>query len=311
MFSMQIQLGWIKWLVLPAALLMTTTVWADKVRYKPFILAKTAQSDLATAVQEAKKNLQAGQFQVVGEVTPYDNTHILIVTHPELLTQAAKSEFGAFGAAQRVTLTRVDNQVQVSFTNPTYLAHAYRMQSDLSTISAGLKQALGYVREYGHDKGLTGEDLRDYQYKWLMPYFDDRLELARYKSQQEAISRVTKVMTKSGNTVNKVYQIDLPGKDETVIGVQLKGKNNDDCSSDHYIMSRIDFDKTKSSAHLPYEVVIKNGKVYTLPAEFRIAISFPGLSMMGSNSFASIMCAPDSIKSTLTKAVGGTQEEEF
>jgi len=32
---------------------------------------------------------------------------------------------------------------------------------------------------------------------------------------------------------------------------------------------------------------------------------------MGSNSFASIMCAPDSIKAALTKAVGGKLESDF
>lgn len=73
-------------------------------------------------------------------------------------------------------------------------------------------------------------------------------------------------------------------------------------------MSRIDFKDVRSTGHLPYEVVISNGQVYALPAEFRIAINFPDLSMMGSNSFASIMCAPDSIKETLTKAVGGSYE---
>jgi hypothetical protein len=51
--------------------------------------------------------------------------------------------------------------------------------------------------------------------------------------------------------------------------------------------------------------------VYTLPAEFRIAISFPDLSMMGSNSFASIMCAPNAIKTALTKASGGTESSNW
>jgi hypothetical protein len=45
--------------------------------------------------------------------------------------------------------------------------------------------------------------------------------------------------------------------------------------------------------------------VYALPAKFRIAINFPDLSMMGSHSFFSIMCAPKSIKKALTAAAGG------
>ena len=74
-------------------------------------------------------------------------------------------------------------------------------------------------------------------------------------------------------------------------------------------MEKIDFKAIKSSGHLPYEMVISGNKVYALPAEFRIAISFPDLSMMGSNSFASIMCAPNAIKSALTFGAGGTAEE--
>ena len=45
--------------------------------------------------------------------------------------------------------------------------------------------------------------------------------------------------------------------------------------------------------------------MYALPAEFRIAINFPDLSMMGDNSFMSIMCAPEAIEAALTSVVGG------
>jgi hypothetical protein len=74
-------------------------------------------------------------------------------------------------------------------------------------------------------------------------------------------------------------------------------------------MERIDFKDIKSSGHLPYDVVVKGKRAYTLPAEFRIAISFPDLKMMGSNSFASIMCAPTAIEKTLTLGSGGTIDE--
>ena len=82
-----------------------------------------------------------------------------------------------------------------------------------------------------------------------------------------------------------------------------------DCSGDKYIMSKIDFKALKSTGHLPYEVVISKGTVYALPAEFRIALSFPDLSMMGSNSFASIMCAPTAINEALALGVGGEYVE--
>jgi hypothetical protein len=76
-------------------------------------------------------------------------------------------------------------------------------------------------------------------------------------------------------------------------------------------MSRIDFKDTRSTGHLPYEIVISGNKVYALPAEFRIAISFPDLSMIGSNSFASIMCAPNAIQEALTYGSGGKIADDF
>ena len=143
-----------------------------------------------------------------------------------------------------------------------------------------------------------------------MPYFDDNLDLADYGNQQIAIEKVEAALKNNKVGVKKVYRIDLAGKEETVIGVSMAGLGNLDCSGDKYIMNEIDFKKVKSTGHLPYEIVISKGAVYALPAEFRIAISFPDLSMMGSNSFMSIMCAPLAIQEALTVAVGGEFVED-
>ncbi|HEY5602911.1 MAG TPA: hypothetical protein VIM41_07385 [Gammaproteobacteria bacterium] len=279
---------------------------------KTFILAKTASGDVASTVSETREKLSSAGFEIVGEYTPYSDATIIIVTNDTLKQNAAASDFGAFGAAQRVAVTKVKDQVQVAFTNPVYMAHAYRMKSDLSDVAGQLKQALGDQGEYGPDKGVDAGKLRKYHYKWLMPYFDDRLQLTDYKSHEEALEKVESALqsdNKSG--VKKIYRIDIPGKQETVIGVSLAGAKNVECSGDKYIMDRIDFKDVRSTGHLPYEIVIAGNKVYALPAEFRIAISFPDLSMIGSNSFASIMCAPDAIQTALTYGSGGKKESDY
>jgi len=279
---------------------------------KTYILAEKKPGDTATVTADTKSKLSNAGFDVVGEYSPYADATILVVTNDTLKQNAAASKFGSFGAAQRVTITKVNDEVQVAFTNPIYMANAYRMKSDLSDVAAQLKQALGDLGEYGPDKGLSAEDLRDYHYKWLMPYFSDRIELANYKSYEEAIEKVESTL-KSDNKggAKEVYRIDIPGKQETVVGVNMQGPKNVDCSGDKYIMSRIDFKDTRSTGHLPYEVVISGNKVYTLPAEFRIAISFPDLSMVGSNSFASIMCAPTAIQKALTYGTGGKLDDGY
>ena len=279
---------------------------------KPYVLAATTSGDVAGVVADSKSKLTDAGFEVIGEYSPYTDAVIIIVTNDALKQNAAASDFGAFGAAQRVTVTKVKDQVQLAFTNPVYMANAYRMKSDLSDVAGQLKQALGDQGEYGPDKGLSAEDLHDYHYKWLMPYFYDRLQLATYKSYDEAVEKVESALQSNNKGgVKKVYRVDIPGKQESVIGVQMLGPDNVECSGDKYIMGRIDFKDTRSTGHLPYEVVISNNKVYALPAEFRIAISFPDLSMIGSNSFASIMCAPNAIQKALTYGTGGKLDEDF
>jgi hypothetical protein len=78
---------------------------------------------------------------------------------------------------------------------------------------------------------------------------------------------------------------------------------------DKYIMSEIDFKDVKSAAHLPYEILVSGNKAYALYARFRIATSFPDLSMMGSNSFMNIMKSPEAIRKALVQAAGGKFEE--
>ena len=61
----------------------------------------------------------------------------------------------------------------------------------------------------------------------------------------------------------------------------MKGEGDNKYMDDKYIMSEIDFQDVKSTAHLPYDILVSGNKVYALYARFRIAISFPDLSMMG------------------------------
>jgi len=98
--------------------------------------------------------------------------------------------------------------------------------------------------------------------------------------------------------------VDVPGRQETIFGVAMKGATEaDKYMDDRFIMSEIDFHDIKSTAHLPYEILVSGNKVYALYARFRIAINFPDLSMMGQNSFMNIMKAPEAIRAALQKSV--------
>jgi uncharacterized protein (DUF302 family) len=297
-----------RWFAVFCLALLAGTAIADDL-LKPFVLAYKGPGDQAAKVEEVKKALTANGFQVVGSYTPYPGTTIIAVTNDELKRTAAQSEHGGFGAAMRVAVVKAGNEVQVSYTNPAYWANAYRMKNDLAGVSAALEKALGRVEEFGA-KGLSASKLRKYHYMMGMEYFDEPSVLAEYKSYEEGVKTVEANLAKGVAGVTKVYRIDIPGKQETVFGVAMKGKTEaDKYMDDKYIMSEIDFKEVKSAAHLPYEILVSGNKAYALYARFRIAVSFPDLSMMGKNSFMNIMKSPEAIRKALTLAAGGEFEE--
>jgi hypothetical protein len=297
-----------RWFAVFCLALLAGTAIADDL-LKPFVLAYKGPGDQAAKVEEVKKALTASGFQVVGSYTPYPGTTLIAVTNDELKRTAAQSEHGGFGAAMRVAVVKAGNEVQVSYTNPAYWANAYRMKNDLAGVSAALEKALGRVEEFGA-KGLSASKLRKYHYMMGMEYFDEPSVLAEYKSYEEGVKTVEANLAKGVAGVTKVYRIDIPGKQETVFGVAMKGKTEaDKYMDDKYIMSEIDFKEVKSAAHLPYEILVSGNKAYALYARFRIAVSFPDLSMMGKNSFMNIMKSPEAIRKALTLAAGGEFEE--
>lgn len=278
-------------------------VMADDEKLRPFVLGSKGAGTLEEKTGQAKTALIAGGFTVAGEYSPYPDANILIVTNDDLKKNAADSEHGGFGAVQRVSITKANDEIQVSYTNPIYMSNVYRMKSDLIGVSAGLATALGRIEEFGA-KGMTAKQARKYHYMLGMEYFDEPSVLAEYASYEEAVQSVDAKLTANDNGVTKVYRVDVPGKQESLFGVAMKGVTEaDKYMDDRFIMSEIDFRDIKSTAHLPYEVLVSGNKVYALYARFRIAISFPDLSMMGKNSFMNIMKTPDAIRDVLKKTV--------
>jgi hypothetical protein len=270
---------------------------------KPFVLGSKGAGDLAAKVEATKTALTGAGFTIVGSYSPYANTTILVATNDELKATAAKSENGGFGAGQRVSVVKVKDEVQVAYANPTYWANIFRMSGDLKATADKLQAALGKVEEFGA-KGLTAEQLRKYHYTMMMPYFDDADKLVLHPSHEAAVKAVEDGLAAGKFGVTKVYRIDIPGKKEVVFGVAMKGEGNNKIMDDKFIMSEVDFKDVKSAAHLPYEVLVVDRFVYALSAKFRIAASFPDLSMMGDNSFMRIKECPDAIKKALAYTSG-------
>ena len=270
---------------------------------KPFVLASKGTGNLAATSADVTAKLQGAGFEIVGTYAPYPTANIIIVTNDALKSTAAKTEFGGYGVAQRVAITDMNGEIQVSYTNPPYMAAAYRMDGDLMNVKDMLKGALGDQGEYGPKDGMTAKQLSGYHYMFLMPYFDDPNILGSAKSHQEMVDTVEANLAKGVGDITKVYRIDVPGKEETVFGVAMKSAQQD--QDDAWIMSEIDFKDVRSTAHLPVEILVSGKKAYALSARFRIAINFPDLSMAGDNSFMNIMSSPVSIQRAQTLVAGG------
>lgn len=290
------------WVISLLMAVMTVSQAEESELHKPFVLASmqalSDENPFEAIVKSTKDSLTKSGFEIVGDYTPYPQTQVIAISNDALKEHASQSEKGGFGAVQRVSITTVQDKVQIAYTNPTYMAHVYRMQGDLSAVTAQLKQALGAQQAFGA-KGLTEAKLRKYHYKIMMPYFDDPFELAEFASYDEAVAAVENGLAANKGGTQKVYRVDVPGKSESVFGVALS--NN--CSGDEFIMNKIDFADVKSTPHLPYELMVEGNRVLALHAKFRIAQSFPDLSMVGSNSFFSIMCAPGEIEDALASVI--------
>ena len=287
--------------------LSAAVAFAQDAVLKPFVLGSKGTGDVAQKVEATKAALTKAGFTVAGSYSPYANTTVIGVTNDELRSTAAKSEHGGYGAAMRVAVVKAKDEVQVSYTNPPYWANVYRMNGELRDTAAKLQAALGRIEEFGAN-GLTPAQLRKYHYAFGMEYFNEDNNFVGYGSHDEALKAVEAGLAAGKQGVSKVYRVDVAGKKEVLFGVAMKGSGDSKQMDDAYLMSEIDFRDVKSAAHLPYDILVSDNKVYAQYARFRIAVSFPDLSMMGANSFMNIMKSPEAIREALALTVGGKKD---
>ncbi len=295
-----------QWLTgaLVLGLTLSTAAVAARVRYKPFVLGHiVTKGSMSQVVMNTRKALTTHGFRVVGGYTPFANTTILCATDPELLNAAAHAKFGGFGAVERVSLTKVHGNWQVSYVNPAYTAVAYGLGPLPKTVAA-LKAALGAQKTFGSRRGLTRGELKpgNYHYALFMPYFDNVDRIRKFPNHMAAVNTIHANLMKHVGTSSFVYQVNVPGapKPTTVFGVGIKsGKGGD-----HHILHIIDDHTDKGYAYLPYEMMVMGRRVIALRPRYRIAVNFPDTSMMGSHGFMNIMSAPPAIRKVLREVAG-------
>lgn len=276
---------------------------------KPYILGVETTESIADIKTKLHSNLVANNIEIVGEYQPANdkNRWIVIFTSNEL--EAAVQKVGGitcFAATLRIGITKENGKTLVSYTNPIYWGNAY-FREDYSKVSSlynslnknmvNTMNALGEFKNtpFGSEEGINASDLHKYHYMMGMPYFDDTIELEDFESHKAAIDKIDASIKKGVPNVKQVYKVNIPNEELTLYGFALSG---DDGESN--FMPIIDISSPKHTAFLPYEVLVIGKEVHILHGRYRIALSFPDLTM---STFTKIMSTPGDIEDLLEQLV--------
>jgi hypothetical protein len=271
----------------------------------PYILAGIDQGTRQEVQARIEERLIAEDFEVLGSYSPAgeEQLGVVCVTTEQLKASAAKSGgLLGFAAVLRVGLNQTESGVEVSYTNPIYWGTAYyrkefpQVAETYNLLDQQFRKALADLPEsrfeaFGSKKGITPAKLQKYHYMMAMPYFDDVVELDSGSSYDDAVARIESRAAAEDSTVEIVYSIKFPEQEMALYGTALTGENGET-----KFLPKIDFKDPRHIPFLPYEMLVLKDKVVSLHGKYRIALSFPDLSM---GTFMKIGSTPGDIADAL------------
>jgi hypothetical protein len=295
--------------LIPIFIMLMAGFAATSQTLKPYILGTTSSGTIEEAKALTKSGLENAGFTIVGEYMPVEDASrwVIVISHPAL-DNAVKTVGGLTGFAStlRLALTKEESIINISYTNPPYWGNAYfrddfdKVASDYSKIEAAFKQSVANVGEakgtpFGSEEGEEIEDLRKYHYMFGMPYFDETKDFGDFNTYEAAIEKIEKSLKWGKPGLKLIYRHDVPGTKLTLYGFGLSGE-----TGEGNFMPKIDLTTPKHTAFLPYELLVKDNEVHMLHGRFRIALSFPDLTM---RTFTKIMSTPGDIQDLLKQLV--------
>lgn len=275
--------------------------WAPLVHaLSPYVQGDSlARGDVQRLQQQVASKLSGAGLKVVGRYTPsgLSDYGVVVATDGDVLNAIRDIGGGSIvGAAVRVG---VKSDGSVSYINPEYWYRAFfgkkfnRHQQAVKSLESRLKQALGDRGTFGGD--VPQDTLAGYRYMFGLESFDDPTLLKAHSSFDAAIATVRKNLSAGERQTREVYEVVLPKKQLAVFGVAM----TDRATGEGAWVNKLIPDYI---AALPYEIYVVGGDVYTLHPRFRIALSWPALTM---GTFLKIGNTPAEILATLTPVAGG------
>ncbi|MFA5045467.1 MAG: hypothetical protein WC542_06030 [Paludibacter sp.] len=283
--------------------------WAFAQNLKPYVVGFETTEPVAVIQQKVTTLLDQNGMKVIGQYQPANdkNRAVIVFTSSELENSIKKiGGLTGFAAVLRVGITNENGKTVVSYTNPQYWGNAY-FRADFDNVAGNyaaltLKlektmKALGTFvgKPYGSKAGIAAKDLRKYHYMMAMPYFEDVVTLGSFNSYASALNTIDANLKKGVPNVKLVSKVTIPGKDLTLYCFALSGEKGES-----KFLPIIDITQPKQTAFLPYEVLVSGNKVLMLHGRYRIALSFPDLTMV---TFTKIMSAPGDIETLLKQVV--------
>jgi len=289
----------------------TLSANAAREKFKPFVLSEISHKAMDKLKTELKGKIKQSPFSIIAEYSPYKDAYIYIITSDRLKALASESSYGGFAAPQRISLTKTKNEmideIQISYTNPVFMQHAYRMyNADMQPVLEQMKQSFGFKEFFG-GKGLSSRQLKRYSYSFGLEDFDSFFELPKYGTYKEALNALNKGFADKSNGISLVYKLKIPNKNQTVFGVSMSASDSGDEELNvKKTMTIIDHLPLKRTAYLPYEIMVDENRIIALHARFRIAAYFYDLMMFGKHGFGKLMSTPTAYKNAFILVSGGT-----
>jgi len=286
-------------------ILTTSLLWAGTGE-RPYRLVSKSDLPLDTLFARVENTLQDNDFEVLGSYIPaQDSTRrVLVFTAPELLEAVAATKgLRGFASALRLGFIGTAGQTEVSLTNPVYWGNAYfqkqypEVEHLIIILEKRLSSALDVIpgrsaEAFGSEEGFTAAELRKYHYMFGMEYFQDVVELAEYPD-FESGKRIIESKLADDSNLDLVYALAIPGTELKLYGIKLGGE-----TGEAHFLPIIDIGQPRHTAFLPYEILLDGNRAVMLHGRYRIALSFPDLTMI---TFSKIMSTPGDIESLMRR----------
>ena len=293
------------WWIIIVALFLAG--WAHAAEgLQPYLLLDETQGNSRVNLTELKEGLEEEGFVVLGSYEPAEDSRrkVLSFTHPKLLkVVSGLRETAGYFSVWRMALTEAETGTEISLQNPEYWGNAY-LQDEYPVAESTVKELISRIlvafgsgssnKAFGSSQEFSVEDLREYNYMFSMPYFEDQVELGKFESHNQALETIETNLRNSENCI-KVFRQTVKSQETVLYGIGLKG-----ATGEGHFLPIIDIAEHKHTAFLPYELLVNGKKVYMLHGRFRIAVSFPDLTMMTFGKIMSTSGDIEALMATLT-----------